>query len=135
MRMRFCYLDCHEDRLCRYLVMRKKTYYVLYSCFTPICGLFTDSSSNMYNSSGADGSNNYDFSKQIRGIWVPQNEPKFLVGWVTYNFSNMTQLHETTFVTFLIARSTRIDWRENLILRTLATQGEAVQFIYIGNTN
>jgi hypothetical protein len=36
MRMRVCYLDCHEAERCCY---------VHYSCFTSICDLFTDSPS------------------------------------------------------------------------------------------
>jgi hypothetical protein len=43
MRMRVCYLDCHEVGLCCYLVIHIETYYVHYSCFTSICDLFTDS--------------------------------------------------------------------------------------------
>jgi hypothetical protein len=42
LRMRVCYLDCHEGGLCCYLVTQKP-YYVHYSCFTSICVLFTDS--------------------------------------------------------------------------------------------
>jgi hypothetical protein len=44
MRMRVCYLDCHETGLYRYLVIQK-TYFIHYSCFTSICDLFTDSPS------------------------------------------------------------------------------------------
>jgi hypothetical protein len=43
MRMRICYLDCHEAGLCCYLVIHIETYYVYCSCFTSICDLFTDS--------------------------------------------------------------------------------------------
>jgi hypothetical protein len=42
MRMRVCYLDCHEVGLCCYLVIY---YYIHYSCFTSICDVFTDSPS------------------------------------------------------------------------------------------
>jgi hypothetical protein len=45
MRMRVCYVDCHEAGLCCYLVTHIKTYYVRYSCFTSIFELFTDSPS------------------------------------------------------------------------------------------
>jgi hypothetical protein len=41
--MHVCYLDCHEAGLCCYLVIYIETYYAHYSCFTSICGLFTDS--------------------------------------------------------------------------------------------
>jgi hypothetical protein len=40
MRMGVCYRDCHEVRLCPYLVIHDH-----YSCFTSICDLFTDSPS------------------------------------------------------------------------------------------
>jgi hypothetical protein len=45
MRMRVCYLDCHEAGLCYYLAIHTETYYVHYSCFTSICDIFTDSPS------------------------------------------------------------------------------------------
>jgi hypothetical protein len=41
MRMRVCYLDCHEAGLCCYLVIQC---YIKDSCFiTPFCDLFSDS--------------------------------------------------------------------------------------------
>jgi hypothetical protein len=39
--MRICYLDSHEAGQCCYLVIQK-TYYVHYSCFSSICGLFIE---------------------------------------------------------------------------------------------
>jgi hypothetical protein len=42
MRICVCYLDCHEAGLWCYLVIQK-AHYIHYSCFTPICDLFTDS--------------------------------------------------------------------------------------------
>jgi hypothetical protein len=44
MRMRVCYLDSHEARLCCYLVIQK-TYYAHYRCFTSTCDLVTHSPS------------------------------------------------------------------------------------------
>jgi hypothetical protein len=39
------YPDYHEVRLCCYLVITHKSYYVHYSCFTSICDLLTNSPS------------------------------------------------------------------------------------------
>jgi hypothetical protein len=44
MRMRVCYLDCHEAGPCCYLMIQK-TNYIHHSCFTSICDLFSDSPS------------------------------------------------------------------------------------------
>jgi hypothetical protein len=43
MRMRVCYLDCHEDELCCYLVIHVDNLLVHYFCFTSTCDLFTNS--------------------------------------------------------------------------------------------
>jgi hypothetical protein len=45
LRLRVCYLECHEAGLCCYLVIHIENlqYYVHYSCCTSICDLFTDS--------------------------------------------------------------------------------------------
>jgi hypothetical protein len=40
-RMRVCYLDCHEAELCCYLVIHIENIHH-YSCFTSICDLFID---------------------------------------------------------------------------------------------
>jgi hypothetical protein len=48
MRIRVCYLDCHDAGLCCYLVVQK-TYYIHYSYFISICDPFTDSSSQIVN--------------------------------------------------------------------------------------
>jgi hypothetical protein len=49
MSMLVCYLDCHEAGLCCYLVIPvHKICYVLYSCFTSICELFTNCPSYFY---------------------------------------------------------------------------------------
>jgi hypothetical protein len=45
MRICVCYLDCHEARLCCYLLILRKTYYTHYNCFISMCDLFSDSPS------------------------------------------------------------------------------------------
>jgi hypothetical protein len=47
MRMRPCYLDCHEDGLCCYLVLHIENLLRHYSCFSSICDLFMDSPSQL----------------------------------------------------------------------------------------
>jgi hypothetical protein len=42
-RMRVCYLDCHEAEMCCYLVIHIENLLHPFSCFTSICDLFNDS--------------------------------------------------------------------------------------------
>jgi hypothetical protein len=45
MRVRVCYIDCHEAGLCCYVLIHienLKIYYIHYSCFTSISDLFSD---------------------------------------------------------------------------------------------
>jgi hypothetical protein len=61
MRMRACYLDCHEAGLCCYLVMHIENLLRPLQLFSSICDLFTDSPSYEHG----DEAILSDFSPQV----------------------------------------------------------------------